>query len=106
MLFRTRDLLVRQRTQLINALRGHLAEYGVVAPQGRANIRDLGFVVDEATTSLPLFVASRTRSCLLLLGLDCDEMHSRPACRLADRLRVGRVVLLTLVEKLDVDRRN
>lgn len=27
-LFRTRDLLVRQRTQLINALRGHLAEYG------------------------------------------------------------------------------
>ena len=34
MLFRTRDLLVRQRTQLINALRGHLAEHGVVAPQG------------------------------------------------------------------------
>src|SRR6266853_5081696 len=26
--FRTRDLLVRQRTQLINALRGHLAEFG------------------------------------------------------------------------------
>ena len=36
MLFHTRDLLVRQRTQTINALRGHLAEYGVVAPQGRA----------------------------------------------------------------------
>lgn len=35
MLFRTRDLLVRQRTQLINALRGHLAEYGVVAAEGR-----------------------------------------------------------------------
>ena len=33
MLFRTRDLLVRQRTQLINALRGHLAEHGVVAAQ-------------------------------------------------------------------------
>jgi transposase len=30
MIFRTRDLLVRQRTQLINALRGHLAEHGVV----------------------------------------------------------------------------
>jgi hypothetical protein len=29
MIFRTRDLLVRQRTQLINALRGHLAEHGV-----------------------------------------------------------------------------
>jgi transposase len=34
MLFRTRDLLVRQRTQLINALRGHLSEHGVVAAQG------------------------------------------------------------------------
>jgi transposase len=32
MLFRTRDLLVRQRTQLINALRGQLSEHGVVAP--------------------------------------------------------------------------
>ena len=35
MLFRTRDMLVRQRTQLINALRGHLAEFGVIAPRGR-----------------------------------------------------------------------
>lgn len=28
LVFRTRDLVVRQRTQLINAIRGHLAEYG------------------------------------------------------------------------------
>ena len=41
MLFRTRDLLVRQRTQLINALRGHLSEHGVVAPQGPANVKVL-----------------------------------------------------------------
>lgn len=33
MAFKTRDLLVRQRTQTINALRGHMAEYGVVAPR-------------------------------------------------------------------------
>ena len=32
---RMRDLLVRQRTQLINALRAHLAELGIVAAQGR-----------------------------------------------------------------------
>ena len=38
MLFRTRDLLVRQRTQTINALRGHLAEFGIVAPQGPAHV--------------------------------------------------------------------
>lgn len=32
--FRARDLLVRQWTQTINAIRGHLAEFGMVAPQG------------------------------------------------------------------------
>ena len=41
MLFRTRDLLVRQRTQLINALRGHLSEHGVVAAQGQAHVKFL-----------------------------------------------------------------
>ena len=39
MLFRTRDLLVRQCTQTINALRGHLAEFDVVAAhQGPAHV--------------------------------------------------------------------
>src|SRR5216110_3293146 len=38
MLFRTRDLLVRQRTQLINALRGHLSEHGMVVPQGPSHV--------------------------------------------------------------------
>ncbi len=46
-LFRTRDLMVCQRTQLINALRGHLAEHGVVAPQGPANVKVLAQVVEE-----------------------------------------------------------
>jgi transposase len=41
MIFRTRDLLVRQRTQLVNALRGHLAEHGIVAAQGLANVKVL-----------------------------------------------------------------
>ncbi|MGJ0620512.1 MAG: IS110 family transposase [Methylocystis sp.] len=34
MAFKVRDLLVRQRTQTINALRGHLMEYGLVVAQG------------------------------------------------------------------------
>jgi transposase len=37
---RTRDLLMRQRTQLINALRGHLAEFGIVAAQGDAGLKE------------------------------------------------------------------
>src|SRR5215208_7319817 len=41
MLHRARDLLVRQRTQLINALRGHLAEFGIIEAQGPSNVRRL-----------------------------------------------------------------
>ena len=40
MLRRTRDLLMRQRTQLINALRAHLAELGIVAAQGVTGSRN------------------------------------------------------------------
>jgi transposase len=40
-IFRTRDLLVRQRTQLSNALRGHLAEFGFVVPQGVGHVSRL-----------------------------------------------------------------
>ena len=56
MLFRVRDLLVRQRTQAINALRGHLAEFGIVAPQGRAHVARLALALDEAASSLPAAV--------------------------------------------------
>jgi transposase len=45
---RTRDLLVRQRTMLINALRGHLAEFGVIAPQGPRHVAQLVAVVRDA----------------------------------------------------------
>jgi transposase len=41
MLHRTRDLLIRQRTQLINALRAHLAELGLVAAKGREGLHQL-----------------------------------------------------------------
>src|SRR5262245_24318350 len=39
--FRARDLLVRQRTQTINALRGHLGEYGVVVAKGPSHVAQL-----------------------------------------------------------------
>lgn len=41
MIFRLRDLLVGQRTQMINALRGHLAEFGLVTGKGRENVDKL-----------------------------------------------------------------
>ena len=53
MLFHTRDLLVRQRTQTINALRGHLAEFGVVAPQGPAHVHRLASALQDPGSGLP-----------------------------------------------------
>jgi transposase len=64
--FRARDLLVRQRTQCINALRGHLSEYGYVVPQGIthadaviAHIEDLhSFVPESARAILAVLVGT------------------------------------------------
>lgn len=46
MAHRTRDLLIRQRTQLVNALRAHLAELGLVAAQGREGLATLIALVE------------------------------------------------------------
>ena len=58
MLFRTRDLLVRQRTQTINSVRGQLAEFGVIAAQGVASVAQLRQGVAEAQEMLPDQVVS------------------------------------------------
>jgi transposase len=53
-LHRTRDLLVRQRTMAINALRGHMAEFGVVEAQGIAGAKRLVAVLaDETDERIP-----------------------------------------------------
>src|SRR5215213_3564140 len=51
--FRARDLLVRQRIQIINALRGHLAEFGIVVAQGPAHISSLVRTVEDPTEPVP-----------------------------------------------------
>ena len=53
MVFRVRELLIRQRTQAINALRGHLAEFGQVVPQGATNAAKLVAIVEDPESSLP-----------------------------------------------------
>lgn len=55
-LFRTRDLLVRQRIQLINALRAHLAEFGNVAPKATTNIKRLKEILEDQKSGLPQLV--------------------------------------------------
>jgi transposase len=73
--FRARDILVRQRIQLINALRGHLAEYGMVVAQGPSQVARLISHVEDPTTGLP--DAAR-----LTLGILIETLKS-----LDDRIR-------------------
>lgn len=47
MVFKARDLLVRQRTSLVNALRAHLAEFGVIAPKGLCHVGRLAALVEQ-----------------------------------------------------------
>lgn len=52
LVFRTRDLLVRQRTQLINALRGHMTEFGMVVAQGPMHVGRLIAIVEDPVSNL------------------------------------------------------
>ncbi|WP_282611422.1 IS110 family transposase [Pelagibius sp. Alg239-R121] len=53
MLFRTREQLIGQRTEALNALRGHLAEFGLIAPRGVANLVRLAALVENPESDLP-----------------------------------------------------
>jgi transposase len=85
LVFRTRDLLVRQRTQLINAIRGHLTEYGWIAPKGLSHVAMLADLLEEEASSLPEAARAMFRLMLdLLAGLngkivDLDKEIARRA---------------------------
>ena len=65
MLHRTRHLLIRQQTAVINAIRAHLAEFGIVAPLGRLGVEALlGVVADPKDQRVP----EVARACLAALG--------------------------------------
>ena len=70
---RTRDLLMRQRTQLINALRAHLAELGITAAQGREGIKGLlAIVADDRDSRLPI----DARASLIVLAAQLQSVQT------------------------------
>src|SRR6516162_1082871 len=70
---RTRDLLMRQRTQVINALRAHLAELGIVAAQGREGLKQLlAIISDEKDARLPI----DARASLIVLAAQLQALHT------------------------------
>jgi transposase len=70
---RTRDLLLRQQTQAINALRAHLAELGIVAAQGREGLKQLlTIIADEKEARLPI----DARASLIVLAAQLQALHT------------------------------
>ena len=65
MLHRTRHLFIRQQTAVINAIRAHLAEFGVVAPVGRDGVEELLNIVTDTNDKR---VPEIARVCLAALG--------------------------------------
>jgi transposase len=70
---RTRDLLMRQRTQTINALRAHMAELGIAAAQGREGLKELlAIVANDEDPRLPV----DARASLIVLAAQLEALQT------------------------------
>src|SRR5262245_38400131 len=83
-LHRTRHLFVRQLTAVVNAIRAHMAEFGIVAPKGRQGVAQLVAIInDQKDARIP----ELARTCLIALGLQIDVL--RQQIRILDRRLVA-----------------
>jgi transposase len=74
MLHRTRHLFVRQQTAAINAIRAHLAEFGIVAPVGRHGVEELlNVAADRSDKRMP----EVARACLAALGAQLQMLKTQ-----------------------------
>ncbi len=74
MLLSVRELLVRQRTQLVNAMRGHAAEMGIVAPLGEKGVAELKA---EIATAEDAAVPPAAKEAIVLLGRQAEHISLR-----------------------------
>src|SRR6202047_1060536 len=74
MLHKVRDLLVRQRTMLINALRGHLAEFGIIAARGPSGVTAGLVALHETQDSLPVLARVALHGLVDQLRIVRDEV--------------------------------
>jgi transposase len=112
MILKIRETLIQQRTRLVNALRGHAAEFGVIAAKGISNITPLLEAIEAATTVPP-----EAREMLALLGEEIKHLEARleeiatklnaahkanlVSQRLATIPGVGPIIGLTLAAEID-----
>ena len=70
---RARDLLMQQRTQLINAMRSHLAELGIIAPQGREGVKELlAIIAHDDNRHIP----NDARASLMVLAAQLQALQT------------------------------
>jgi transposase len=74
MLHRTRHLFIRQQTAVINSIRAHLAEFGIVAPVGRHGVEQLLSVVADANDKRLPEIA---RTCVAALGAQLQMLKAQ-----------------------------
>jgi len=74
MLHRTRHLFIRQQTAVINAIRAHLAEFGIVAPVGRRGVEEL---LDVVANSEDRRLPEIARTCLAGLGAQLRTLKAQ-----------------------------
>jgi transposase len=76
-LFRARERLVRQRTELVNALRGILYEYGLVIPQGIGQIRRVEAILEAERSDLPDIVRDECRELMTQIAEKTVRIEAR-----------------------------
>jgi transposase len=91
---KVREMLVAQRTQALNALRGHLAEVGIIAAQGTCHMRSLGALIHEGHADIPAAVRASLLPLVTQIGhldraiseIDSEIAATAKADPVADRL--------------------
>ncbi|WP_282063813.1 IS110 family transposase [Roseobacter litoralis] len=92
-MFRTREMLTGQRTQTVNALRSHLAEFGVTVPKGVHNLKRLAAYVECADENIPIEV------------VQIGEVYLEQIAQHTDRIKVLEKTIKGLAETSETSRR-
>jgi transposase len=77
MLFRGRERLVHQRTELVNALRAMLCEYGHVFPAGIGHLKRIDALIDDPTCDLPTLIIVECRDLLAQITEKTDRIDAK-----------------------------
>ena len=91
MLHRTRHMFIRQQTALINSIRAHLAEFGIVAPVGRSRVTELLHIVADPKDKRSMLLNVRIYAHDVAFGQQGDHSDAQLRIAVVGYLRGGLV---------------